>query len=135
MISKKLRSTFLLLSAPFCFLSFSLVAPSPTPAAEIIQDTIEGVIIEEVPAEDEDWWYIPGVRKYRCELIADMPSRDGGDVKTCAYNCRGYGGAATFPWPSSLPCPEGYNELMPSWPDGYPGSPYPIERRPSIYAD
>ena len=135
MLSKKLRNRIALaLVSTTAVFSHTVVTTYPASAAEIIRQVFENVQIEN-SEEDGIPWYIPGVRKYRCELIADMPSRTGGPAKTCSYNCRGYGGGASFPWPSSLPCPKGYNELMPPWPDGYPGSPYPSERRPSIYAD
>ncbi|EDX82443.1 hypothetical protein S7335_1147 [Synechococcus sp. PCC 7335] len=122
MVPRKARARILLvvLSSALA-LSLSAFLPASAPAAEIIREAIEGVFNSD---EEEEEWYIPGVRRYRCQLIHETPAPADSEFKTCAYNCRGYGAGATFPWPKDLPCPGGFNHLMPEIPEGYP-SPYP----------
>lgn len=82
---------------------------------------VERVDIEEVLWGDGEW-YRPD-RQYRCIFLYEAPARPDSEFKICAYDCLGYGAAATFPWPASLPCPGSFNTLFPPIPDGYP-SPY-----------
>ena len=133
MVSRKTTRVAAMVAASMSLaLSFNALLPTAAPAFELIQEAIEGVVNSD-DEENQDDWYIPGRRQYRCELIAESPVREGDEIKSCAYGCLGYGAGATFPWPASLPCPVGYNELMPPFPEGYP-SPYP-SGDPSILAD
>jgi RHS repeat-associated protein len=59
-------------------------------------------------------------RRKRCEFIWESPPTPNSAFRTCAYNCRGYGGPATFPWPKDLPCPDSFDDLFPKIPPGYP---------------
>ena len=130
MLSRKAARVAALFAASTSLaLSFNAFFPATAPAYELLQDAIESIVNSD-DEENQDDWYIPGRRKYRCQLIAESPMREGDIVKSCAYDCRGYGGGATSPWPPSLPCPAGYNELFPK---GYP-SPYP-SGNPSILSD
>ncbi|MBE9064581.1 hypothetical protein [cf. Phormidesmis sp. LEGE 11477] len=124
MVSRKVRTDILPLFLVSAALSLNALFPAPAPAAEIIREAIEDTFNSDDEEEEEEW-YIPDVRKYRCELIFESPMVPGQTFRTCAYDCRGYGAGATFPWPSELPCPEGFNDLMPEIPEGYP-TPYQL---------
>lgn len=62
---------------------------------------------------------LPKKRK-RCEFIQEFPGKPNSAFKTCAYNCKGYGALATFPWPKDLPCPDSFDGNFPNIPEGYP---------------
>jgi RHS repeat-associated protein len=59
-------------------------------------------------------------RKFRCEFIYESPPTPKATFRTCAYDCKGYGAPAIFPWPKDLPCPGSFNGLFPPIPPGYP---------------
>ena len=81
--------------------SSNLAMPAAAPAAELVEEAIESYrryVEQQRPRMmKKPPWYIPNVRKYRCELIVDMPAPPGQRFKSCSYNCRGYGGPSQFP--------------------------------------
>jgi hypothetical protein len=53
-------------------------------------------------------------QKKRCEYAGEFKSPDPKvTVKSCAYNCRGYGALATFEWPLNKACPPSFDGNFP----------------------
>ncbi len=50
-------------------------------------------------------------RRKRCEYVGEFGGASG--VKTCSYNCRGYGALANFGWPANQPCPPSFEGDFP----------------------
>jgi RHS repeat-associated protein len=59
-------------------------------------------------------------RRKRCDFVWETPPTPNSAFRICAYDCKGYGGIATFPWPKDLPCPKSFDDLFPNIPPGYP---------------
>ena len=101
-----------------CSVAMLSAGIAPAIATEIAVRPVEQVNIEEL-LENAEPWYRPD-RKYRCKYAWETPQIPGNVFKICAYDCLGYGAAATFPWPADLPCPGSFNDLFPPIPSGYP---------------
>ena len=56
----------------------------------------------------------PEMDRKRCEFVGEFPPQNpNSPLKTCGYQCRGYGAIATFPWDKDKPCPPSFNGDFP----------------------
>ena len=95
--------------------------PGPKPIRRPIAPKIDPDDLIDASGNDNCLPQLPKKRK-RCEFIQEFPGKPNSAFKTCAYDCKGYGALATFPWPKDLPCPESFDGNFPNIPEGYPDS-------------